>query len=502
MSIIRFTNCQLALPDGSLRRDDLFIDATAGKLISGQQYFYNARKAVSRVIDLQGAILAPGFIDAQINGAYSKDFSVFEGEEEKYLEDLDEVSRRIVETGTTAYVPTVITQRPDMYPKILPLLKPRSINNGAHVLGYHAEGTPRRPLLPPFRNLTITHHTGPFLAPCKKGCHNEHYLIEAPEGIKSFDEAYSAEALDQPGVKVITAAPDVPGVLSAITPVTERGVTFSIGHSNASVELATAAVGHGATWVTHLFNAMPQMHHRNPGVIGVLGAKKEADRPFYGIIADAIHVHPSAVRLAYDCHPNGAVLVTDAMSLMNPRLPDGRHDWREGRYITKTGLSLFVDGTDTLAGSAISMDHCVRNLADFTSISLGKAIRCATWNVAQMLGGEVKERKGALLPGKDADLVVLSEEGNTRTEDLREAFGKYGNVTDAIVMSDRDTGRSRGFGFVTLSSEDETTKAIEGMNGYELQGRQLRTAVEVETTAAPRQDGSANNSPSSTSGGW
>ncbi|KAL8284003.1 hypothetical protein RQP46_005116 [Phenoliferia psychrophenolica] len=391
MPITRFTNCQLACPDGSLRREDLFIDTESGKIVSGQAYFYSSRLPVERTIDLHGGILAPGFIDAQINGAYGVDFSIYDEGDVKYLSELDEVSKRIVETGTTSYVPTIITQRRDLYPQLLPLLKPRSTPLSAHVLGYHAEG--------------------PFLFPEKKGAHEELFLLDAANGIESWDEVYSAKALDQPGVKIITAAPDVPGVLDCIGPVTKRGVTFSIGHSMATVEIATAAVGLGATWVTHLFNAMPQMHHRDPGVIGTLGAKLEAQRPYYGIIADAIHVHPSAVRLAYDCHPNGAVLVTDAMSLMNPHLPDGRHSWRDGRFITKSGLSLYIDGTNTLAGSAITLDQCVRNLAAFTSIPISKAVRCATWNVAQMLGGDVARTKGALLEGRDADLVVLDEEG-------------------------------------------------------------------------------------------
>lgn len=193
------------------------------------------------------------------------------------------------------------------------------------------------------------------------------------------------------------------------------------------------------------------MHHRDPGVIGTLGAQDESQRPFYGLIADGIHVHPNAVRIAYQCHPEGAVLVTDgelqratlwrradlgssptAMSLMDPRLPNGKHEWRDGRFIVKDGLKLYIDGTTTLAGSfvaspplssvgladlnlalysAISLDHCVRNLASFTSIPLSKAIQCATWNVAQMLGGEVARRKGALLEGRDADLVVLDQQG-------------------------------------------------------------------------------------------
>ncbi|GAA5961592.1 hypothetical protein JCM21900_006645 [Sporobolomyces salmonicolor] len=390
MGITRFTNCSLAMPDGSLAEDDLFIDTDAGTIISGQDYFFSSRRSVDRVVDLGGAILAPGLIDAQINGAYGVDFSCYDNDAD-YIKGLNAVSREIVETGTTSYVPTVITQRKELYPTILPLLAPRTSPGAANVLGYHAEG--------------------PFLFPEKKGAHEEDFLLDAPDGIGSWDDVYSARALDQEGVKIITAAPDVPGVLGCIAPAVARGVTFSIGHSNAPVDVAAEAIARGASWVTHLFNAMPQLHHRDPGVIGTLGAGNDSKRPYYGIIADGIHVHPNAARLAYDCHPNGAILVTDAMSLMNPRLPDGRHEWRDGRFIVKEGLRLKIDGTSTLAGSAISLDECVRNLAAFASIPLSKAIRCATWNVAQMLGGEVAQRKGALRTGMDADLVVLSRDG-------------------------------------------------------------------------------------------
>ena len=174
MPVTRFSNCQLALPDGSvrtaldvlatplthppqLRREDLYVDTSSGKIVSGQAYFFSSRQPVERTIDLNGGILAPGFIDAQINGAYGVDFSVYDEGDVKYLCELDEVSRRIVETGTTSFVPTIITQRRDLYAQVslprrttkadlltvkqvLPLLSPRSTPRSAHVLGYHAEG--------------------------------------------------------------------------------------------------------------------------------------------------------------------------------------------------------------------------------------------------------------------------------------------------------------------------------------------------------------------------
>ncbi|KAK4048414.1 N-acetyl-glucosamine-6-phosphate deacetylase [Microbotryomycetes sp. JL201] len=394
MTIVKFINAHLAWKDGTFRKADLVIDSETGLILSPQQLFY-AHKKFDRIINLEGFILAPGYIDAQINGAYGVDFSLVERDDKSYLDGLDVVSKRIVETGTTSYVPTVITQQKTMYKRLLPLLKPRSIGSGAHVLGYHAEG--------------------PFLYPAKKGAHEPSFLLDAPEGMTTWEEVYGRAALDQPGVKIITAAPDVSGVMDCIEPATRRGVTFSIGHSNAPVDLATQAIERGARWVTHLFNAMPQMHHRDPGVIGTLGAQSENARPFYGIIADGIHVHPNAVRLAYDCHPKGAVLVTDAMPLMDPRLPDGTHAWRDGRSIKKEGMRLTIDGTETLAGAAISLDACVRNLASFTSTSLAQAIKAATYNVAQMLGGHVAETKGSLEVGKHADLVILDQDGNVRS---------------------------------------------------------------------------------------
>lgn len=304
---------------------------------------------------------------------------------------MNTVASKIVETGTTSLVPTIITQQAELYAKLLPLLGPRSSPGSAHILGYHAEG--------------------PFLFPDKKGIHGQTLLLKASAGVKSWESLYSAKALDQPGVKIITAAPDVEGVLDTIKDVSDRGVTFSIGHSNANIQLASEAVKRGARLVTHLFNAMPQLHHRDPGVIGLLGAASPTARPYYGIIADGIHVHSNVVRLAYDAHPDGCILVTDAMFMMDPNLPDGAHQWRDGRVIVKKGLKLFLEGTETIAGSTVSMDGCVRNHAKFTASSLGESIRAATYNPAQMLGGDIAKNKGHLRAGGDADLVILDHDG-------------------------------------------------------------------------------------------
>lgn len=235
--IIRFTNGYIAQPDGTAPRGDLYVNQRTGKIVSGQSFFFSDRSQPARVIDLHGQILSPGLIDVQINGAYGIDFSELDDGptgDTRYVAGLEHVCARIVETGTTALVPTIITQKEELYARLLALLAPRSPKGSAHILGYHAEG--------------------PFLHPDRRGMHTETLLLQATDSppIKSFEKVYGL-GLDQDGVKMITAAPDVRGVMECVRPLTERGVTFSIGHSDADLEQAQEAVDRGARMITHLF---------------------------------------------------------------------------------------------------------------------------------------------------------------------------------------------------------------------------------------------------------
>lgn len=134
----RFINCRIAKKDGTLELGEVWI--LENQIIDAQRYFFEGRDALE-TIDIGGNIIAPGFIDSQINGAYSVDFSILEGlNDGDYLAGLDRVSARLPESGVTSFVPTIITQKASLYPRLLSLLKPRSIPGSAHVLGYHAEG--------------------------------------------------------------------------------------------------------------------------------------------------------------------------------------------------------------------------------------------------------------------------------------------------------------------------------------------------------------------------
>ena len=200
------------------------------------------------------------------------------------------------------------------------------------------------------------HCEGPFLSPTKNGVHNVDVMRQA-ETFADLEECYGKENLTPASeggeipIKMITAAPERGHMADLIPQMRERGIIYSIGHSEATYEDAAYAVGKGATMITHLFNAMRPLHHRNPGVFGVLGIAESLPRPYFGIISDGIHLHPTTIKIAYNAHPDGFVLVTDAMHLVG--LPDGAYPWTNGGelcHIIKKGSTLLLENSDTIAG--------------------------------------------------------------------------------------------------------------------------------------------------------
>lgn len=153
---------------------------------------------------------------------------------------------------------------------------------------------------------------------------------------------------------------------SLIPDLTSRGIIFSMGHSEATYEEASAAVEAGASMITHLFNAMRPLHHRNPGIFGVLGIKEKGRRPYFGVIADGIHLHQSVVKIAYQTHPEGFVLVTDAMHLVGCR--DGTHVSSAGGNVVKEGPKLTLEGTDIIAGRYVPFALVKTTLRWFSSV--------------------------------------------------------------------------------------------------------------------------------------
>ncbi|CEP07736.1 hypothetical protein [Parasitella parasitica] len=407
--IIKIINGRLLQNHEIVENSYLYIQD--GKIIDAFHSFFDNQREPDQIIDAKGAIISPGFIDLQINGAFGIDFSDYEGSEEKLANDIAIVAKGLLQNGCTAFCPTVVTSAPEVYSKVLPLLRyrPGNAKTGAEILGAHCEG--------------------PFISTEKKGAHDQTVIQSAKNGIVSLDEAYGPE-LRKGGetVRIMTVAPEINGMLDVIPQLIERNITVSIGHSAATIDQAEAGVIAGATFMTHLFNAMRPFHQRDPGMVGILGASdlpepqqperhplpastspdgnKPDPRPFYGIICDGVHVHPNSVRIAYYSHPRGCVLVTDALSAAG--LPRGVYQLG-GRDVEVRGVSgAYVKGTNTLAGSTVTIDHCVRNFKKFTRCSAVEALEAATLHPAQALG--IQATKGTLAPGSDADLVFLDDD--------------------------------------------------------------------------------------------
>lgn len=290
---------------------------------------------------------------------------------------------------------------------MLPSLGPKGANHlaqdGAESLGAHAEG--------------------PFISPGRNGIHKTEVLQSA----QTFDDLYSIYGADNLGpdtpIKMITAAPEVGNMMAQIPEIAKRGIVYAIGHSDATYEQAVSATHQGARMITHLFNAMRPFYHRNPGVFGLLG-QSERRRPCYGVIADGIHLHPTSIKIAYNAHPDGLILVTDAMRLCG--LPDGVYEWTNGERIVKTGARLTLEGSDKIAGSSATLIECVNNFRRWSGASTADSINAVTATPARLLG--LEGVKGSLESGADADLVVLGEtndpfSGNTLTVDQVWKFG-------------------------------------------------------------------------------
>lgn len=338
----KFTNCRLVRGD-SLVWDDIWVSSKTGKILRSQATFYDELSLPDNTIDLGGRIMAPGMIECQLNGAFGFNFSTLLEDMTQYPENLRNLNHQLIETGVTSYIPTVTSQTSDLYNQVLPYLGPsgqaRRPKDGAESLGAHVEG--------------------PFLNPGKNGVHNKAVLREA-SSISDLEEMYGASNItpDQSHpeipIKMITVAPELGKMTSLIPALVDRGLVVSIGHSEATYEEASAAVAAGATMITHLFNAMRPLHHRNPGIFGVLGvaeSRVDRSRPYFGIISDGIHLHPTTIKIAWNAHPEGFILVTDAMHMAG--LPDGKYPWTNGdkeQFITKRGAVLLLEESDTIAG--------------------------------------------------------------------------------------------------------------------------------------------------------
>ena len=325
-----------------------------------------------RVIDCQGLLASPGWIELQINGAFGVDFA-------EQPQKIWEIAARLPEFGFTAFLPTIVTSPMEVFQQAIEVWKsgPPPGWKGAIPLGLHFEG--------------------PFLNPKKKGAHNPQFL--QPPNLNLIADWEAAN-----GVRLVTLAPELPGAFELARNLRERGIVLSIGHSFATYEEAIAAFEQGFQYVTHLYNAMPPLEHRAPGLVGAILTHPEIT---VSLIADGIHVHPAMLKLAYQTRsPEQVVLVTDAMSALG--MPPDRYPLggRQEVFVDEHSARL-KDGT--LAGSILKPATALQNMMAYCNVPMEAILPCLTQTPARVLG---LASKGRLQVGADADLTLIDSQGN------------------------------------------------------------------------------------------
>ncbi|RUS69293.1 hypothetical protein EGW08_022942 [Elysia chlorotica] len=379
--LYQYTNCRI-LRDGKIFREDLWV--RDGRIMNPEVLFFVERVNADQRIDCGNLIIAPGLIDVQINGGYGYDFST----ESQVEEGIKKVSQAVLSRGVTSFCPTVITSAPHAYKQILPKIKKRNgSKEGAGILGVHVEG--------------------PFIERERRGAHPSQLIRDYDKGFKDVLEVYG----DLSNVAMVTLAPEKQKTPEVIQEFCKRGIVVSVGHSNANLIQGEEAVRSGARFITHLFNAMLPFHHRDPHLVGLLTSDQlpQNRKVFYGLISDGIHTHPAALRIAHRVHPEGIVLVTDAIQATF--LPDGTYPFGEQTIVVK-GKHSYLKDTNTLAGSLASLDDCVRLFAKETGCGPELALQAASLHPAQMLG--IADKKGTLDFHSDADFIMLDDELNVK----------------------------------------------------------------------------------------
>jgi N-acetylglucosamine-6-phosphate deacetylase len=316
-----------------------------------------------------GVFLAPGFIDLQVNGGGGVLLN-----DQPTADGMRAIARAHRRYGTTACLPTLITDAPEQVRAAIAAAREVAGQDG--VIGLHLEG--------------------PFISPKRPGVHR-------PDLIRQPDAGDLAElcALAGAGASLVTLAPEcVPA--GFVRTLAAAGVRVSIGHSEAPAAVVMQAVADGASGVTHLFNAMPPLSAREPGIIGAALAER---RLTAGLIVDGIHVDPVSVRAAFAAKGFDRIaLVTDAMPTVGTSLDRFA---LMGRTITLAGGRLTTD-SGTLAGAHLDMATAVRNAVTLARLPLEDALRAASLTPARFLG--LEHERGALVAGARADLVALTDD--------------------------------------------------------------------------------------------
>ena len=360
-------NGRILLPDREVRGQALLFDEKIRGISSEVP-------SDARVLDAEGCYISPGFVDVHIHGYLGEDAS------DGSVPGLRRMSEGILHNGVTSFLPTTMTVPwPELEAafEAVRALREESLSpafRGAEILGVHAEG--------------------PFINPKKKGAQSEAAILPPDaDRMLPFSDL----------VRLITVAPEMPGGLACIERLS-RVMAVSVGHTDADFDTARKALSAGADHFTHTFNAMTPLNHRNPGAVGAA----LTGSAWCELIADTFHVHPGVFSLLRKTVGEHLVLITDCTRAGG--LGDGEY--------TLGGQPIFVEGIacrladGTIAGSVLKMNEAVRNWREHSGAPMFEAVACASLHPAASVGAA--ERKGSLLPGRDADLLLLEEDCSVR----------------------------------------------------------------------------------------
>ena len=325
------------------------------------------------VVDLGGAWLVPGFVDMHVHGGGGAWLASADPEE------LARAVRFHLAHGTTSLLASIATAPLD------------SMVACASAVAGAAAG----PLAPVLAGI---HLEGPFISRERSGAQD-------PDAIRDPDPAAMERLLDacRGWARMVTVAPELPGGLEFVRQIARAGVVPAVGHTQAGYEVATAAVDAGARVVTHLFNAMPRLHHRDLGTVGAALSRAEV---VCELVNDGVHLRPEVVWLVFKAAGARRVaLVTDAIAAAG--MDDGDYDFGRVPLRVRGGVARLVDGR-TIAGSTLTMDAALRRAVQEVGVPMEDAVAAAATTPAGAIG--IDARTGSIEPGKAADLVVLDDD--------------------------------------------------------------------------------------------
>ena len=364
--------------DGKFEKKDIRIENGKFAEIAepGMLGFEGAEGNLTETLDIAGKYIIPGLVDVHTHGRIGLDFSKITEE------DLEKLLASYKSCGVTSVIATTMTNEPVRVEKSLRVLgdyirKQEDFGEkGAKLLGIHMEG--------------------PFLGKEKKGAHDEKYLCNP-----DWKQFIKWQELSGSNIRLITIDPSLGGAEEFIEKCVASGIKVSLGHTACNYETAVQAQKLGADHVTHTFNAMNSLLHREPGLIG---AAMDTGM-FMELICDGIHVHPAMVRMLFAAHPEQVVLISDSIAVAGLR--PGAYESGGMKVILKDGKAVLADGT--IAGSAVSLLDCMSN-AIKVGVPAETAVNSATYLAAKSVG--LEDSVGSIRVGRRADFLIADKEWN------------------------------------------------------------------------------------------